>query len=142
MDEINWNDIKKAWISGEEILQEKAVLYGISIAEICLKAQQDKWGERGSYKEHNFESLYSEQEILTDIQVTLAHKTDLGRLRLIAAVILEGLRYIDNVDRQVKILERLSKIYSQVIPLERAVFGIDVSDGELPDGITINVGKG
>ena len=134
---INWHHIKEVWDSGADALVSVASDYGITLPEISIHASKEGWGDRGAEKPlcPNLAA-----DVLDDKQVQLAHKTDLGRLRLLAAAIMEQLQYEVNADRLLKSTERLAKIYVQIIPLERKVFGLDVHSEDIPDGIIINIG--
>lgn len=48
MEEKMWEDIKSVWKNGNCTLQEKAIKYEISVADILLHAKQHDWGSRGS----------------------------------------------------------------------------------------------
>lgn len=140
---INWKEIRKVWDVGHDNLNNVATANGITVPEITLKAQQEGWPPRGSNLcvpgnagpqiNVNFDS-----EILNDAQVTLAHKTDLGRLRLLAAAVMENLAFTPDPGLILKTAERLAKIYAIIIPLERKVFGIDSDQDGAPDGIIIH----
>lgn len=45
---VDWGDIKYVWDNGNCTLQEKALQYGISIADILLYAKEHEWGNRGT----------------------------------------------------------------------------------------------
>lgn len=142
----NWTAIKGVWISGMGDLNKVAQEYNITLPDIFLRAAQDEWPPRDSAKNILADNLKkqvfdSTEPILTDQQVILAHKTDLGRLRLIAATILETLQQDEDIklDVLLKASEKLSRIYSQIIPLERKVYSIDVGTDGAPDGIIINI---
>jgi len=133
----NWDHIKEVWEQGVEDLTVVADQYQVSLPSITLKAQSEGWGDRGSAT-----PLCPDLSvpILTEKEVLLAHKTDLGRLRLLACTVMETMQY--EVDGAVilKSLEKLARIYTQVIPMERKTFGLDEGTSDMPDGITINVG--
>jgi len=135
--EINWTRIKEVWEEGAANLAEVAKEYKLTITDISIHAMSEGWPDRGSAKPliKNFDC-----EILNDAQVSLAHKTDLGRLRLLAACVLESLQYEQDQAVVLKATERLAKIYAQIIPLERKVFGMELGSDGAPDGIIINVG--
>lgn len=44
----NWKDIRYAWDNGNSTLQEKALEYDITVAEILLYAKKNDWGPRNS----------------------------------------------------------------------------------------------
>lgn len=140
---VDWDYIKEVWEKGIEDLSKVASQFGVSVPEVSLKARQEGWADRDAkrgivdFSDTHYESDTS-VEVLTDKQVTLAHKTDLGRLRLVAASVLDNLQFEADWGVALKSAERLAKIYSQLIPLERKVFGIDVGSDGAPDGITIN----
>lgn len=140
---IDWVKIKEVWDVGHENLNKIASANGITVPEITLKAQQEQWPPRGSNLTVPGNSgpqinIDFDSEILNDAQVTLAHKTDLGRLRLLAATVMESLAYTPEPSHILKTAERLAKIYAIIIPLERKVFGIDSDQDGAPDGIVIN----
>jgi len=139
---IDWDNIKLEFLSGSD-LKKVSNRYGISLAEILLKSKQDKWGDRGITSSVNscFDDVYSDDETLTDVQVTKAHKADLGKMRLVGSVIVENIRYVDDIGVQLKMLEKASKIFARIIPLERITYGIDVDDDGLPDKIIIRRGN-
>ena len=137
--EPNWEHIKEVWERGAEDLSAVADQYQVTVPSITLKAQSEGWADRGSVV-----PLCPDLNvpILTEKEVLLAHKTDLGRLRLLAATIMETLQYENDGAAVLKAIEKLARIYTQVIPLERKTFGLDEGTSDMPDGITINVGGG
>ncbi|MCK5603103.1 hypothetical protein KAR91_14565, partial [Candidatus Pacearchaeota archaeon] len=48
-DNVDWDDIKDAWDNGNHTLQEKAIEYEISVADILLYAKKEGWGPRGTF---------------------------------------------------------------------------------------------
>ena len=136
--DIDWKQIKDVWETDADKLGQLATKFGVSMVAISLKARQSEWGEKNCRKRivPSFDV-----DILNDTQVNLAHKTDLGRLRLLAACVMEHLQFESNYMEILKATERLAKIYSQVIPLERKVFGMDGDVDDSPDSITLTLGK-
>lgn len=132
--DVNWEHVRVVWDNGVESLQRVAESYNITVAEISLKAAVEKWPDRGINRPlvPTFDS-----PVLDDRQVILAHKTDLGRLRLFAACVIESMQGSNDAGLILKNTERLAKIYAQLIPLERITFGIDNNLGDSPDTIII-----
>lgn len=128
-----WEQIRALWETGGD-LNAAMVAHDISMPDIALRAKSEGWDERGSKKPRiaSFDS-----PVLTDQQVTLAHKTDLGRLRLLAACVMEGM--VDETDNKVILnnTEKLAKIYAIIIPLERKVFGMDLGDDDAPSRVVL-----
>jgi len=137
MIEVNWEHIKEIWEQGAEDLSTVAQKYQVSLTDITIKAQAEGWDDRGSNV-----PLCADLSgpVLDEKQVLLAHKTDLGRLRLLAATVMESLQYETEAAPMLKALEKLARIYTQIIPLERKTFGLDADSSTIPDGIIINVG--
>ena len=142
MSDVNWGKIKEVWEQGAVSLQKVAEEFGVRVPEIALKATQEGWAERGTTMPivPNL-NIQHDTAVLTDKEVQLAHKTDLGRVRLLAAVVMEQLQYETEWPQVLKATEKLAKIYAQVIPLERKVFGLDTDTDDTPDGVHIHVGK-
>ena len=142
MSGVNWDKIKEVWEQGAISLQEVAAKYGIPVPEIALKATQEGWAERGT-SAPIVPNLHIEHDtsVLDAKQVQLAHKTDLGRIRLLAAVVMEQLQLETEWPEVLKATEKLAKIYNQVIPLERKVFGLDTDTEDTPDGVHIHIGS-
>jgi hypothetical protein len=133
--DVDWGQIKWVWGNGGNLIPI-ASKFGITVPEITLEATRKGWGERGGDKQ----IVDFNAPILTDTQVILAHKTDLGRLRILAACVMEALQEETNKGIILKDTERLAKIYAIIIPLERKVFGLDAGDDDAPTNITINRG--
>lgn len=135
---VNWDHIKEVWEEGIEDLNKVAARYHLSLPEISIQAKTRGWADRDSAK-----PLIGEfaEPILNDLQVTLAHKSDMGNLRLVAATVMETLAYEVDRDALLKAAERLAKIYAIIIPMERKIFGIELGSDGSPDGITININK-
>jgi hypothetical protein len=131
---VDWDQIKWVWLIGGDLMP-LASRFGITIPEISLHAKFENWGERGADKPliPDFDS-----PVLTDQMVMIAHKTDLGRLRLFAACVMEGMKGEKDVKIILTNTEKLAKIYQIIIPLERKVFGMDVGDDDAPDRVTIS----
>lgn len=143
MSDINWARIQEVWEEGAISLQKVAVEYGVAVPEIALKAAQEGWAERGTTMPIVPAlgiDMSDPMSILDDKQVQLAHKTDLGRIRLLATVVMEQLQHETEYPQVLKATEKLAKIYAQVIPLERKVFGLDADTDDTPDGVHIHVG--
>lgn len=144
MANINWSKIKEVWEQGAISLQKVAEEFGIPVPEIALKATQEGWAERGTtmpiVPNMGIDTTNS-TAVLDDKQVQLAHKTDLGRIRLLAAVVMEQLQDETEWPQVLKATEKLAKIYAQVIPLERKVFGLDSDTDDTPDGVHIHIGN-
>jgi hypothetical protein len=130
-----WEEIKNVWQTDADKLGLVASAYNVQMAAISIKATQDAWGVKNNKKGFGF----GDSSVLNAVQVQLAHKTDLGRLRLMAACVMEKLTGELNHIEVLKVAERLSKIYAVIIPLERKIFGLDGDIDDTPDSVVISV---
>lgn len=134
---IDWEEVRSVWESGIGTLEDVCTKYHIPMAEVMLRAKQENWRDRnaGLFAGTPLNIVF-EKDLLTGDQVTLAHKTDLGNLRLIANVILKQLQFASDHKEVLSILDKLANIYTKVIPVERKVFGLE-SEGD--DGSPDNI---
>ena len=131
----DWNKIKEIWTTGVGSLDDAVREEGVTIPDVFIRARRENWGDR---RDAVWAGVEEAMDILSDKDVILAHKTDLGNLRLQASIWLIAIRFEDNVKVKMDCLEKLAKIYNTVIPLERKVFGIEADLEGFLDGVTIS----
>ncbi len=130
-----WEEIRNVWEYDADKLEVVANAYNVPMVSISLKSTQEAWGIKNSKRGFGF----NDSVVLNAVQVQLAHKTDLGKLRLMAACVIEKIAGEINHIEILKAAERLAKIYAVIIPLERKVFGLDGEVDDTPDSIILSM---
>ena len=138
--EVNWADIRYAYLQAEGNLNVAAAENGITVPMILLQARMEGWGERGSRKEEKALNT-AESKSTTINDVVDGHKAGALNIReLIASSIDEVKNYQGPIKEKVLMIKTLSEALGKVSSVERQAHEIDTAASDSPDAITITMG--
>lgn len=162
---IDWEAIEREYRAGQLSVREIARQYEVTEGAIRKRAKADSWtralAERvkaavreklvrdGTRDQHASDAEIVEHSALRGLEVVVSHRGDLKQLhglkRVLAdrlAIVLEGGDpmglCLGERESPGDLLEKLSRVTSRLIPLERQAFNLDANpDGAAPIQVTI-----
>ena len=127
---VNWEEIKQIWTTGVGSLEDSAVKNGVSLAQIMLKAREDKWGTRATQVLFDF----SDKNMNFDETANAYRKTML-KIKELSDAILANIDYHPSLDTKVAALDTISKVITRIMPLSLSVTDfkdvMDLSDDDI-----------